>query len=163
MNNNQLINNLRVYNIPIKLTFNNLERIENLASVISKQLEVDSLNLINQLLNEEFLKQNGFNTNNALSMYIPNSYELFWNTSAENFQKRMYKEYIKFWNNKRLSRARKINLTPIQVSVLASIVNKESSIKEERPIIAGVYINRINKKIKLQADPTVIYSIKEKR
>ena len=162
MNNNQLINNLRVYNIPIKLTFNNLERIENLASVISKQLEVDSLNLINQLLNEEFLKQNGFNTNNALSMYIPNSYELFWNTSAENFQKRMYKEYIKFWNNKRLSRAREINLTPIQVSVLASIVNKESSIKEERPIIAGVYINRINKKIKLQADPTVIYSIKEK-
>ena len=74
----------------------------------------------------------------------------------------MYKEYIKFWNNKRLSRARKINLTPIQVSVLASIVNKESSIKEERPIIAGVYINRINKNIKLQADPTVIYSIKEK-
>ena len=162
MNNNQLINNLRVYNIPIKLTFNNLERIENLASVISKQLEVDSLSLINQLLNDEFLKENGFNTNNALSMYIPNSYELFWNTSAANFQKRMYKEYIKFWNKKRLARAREINLTPIQVSILASIVNKESSIKQERPIIAGVYMNRMNKKIKLQADPTVIYSIKKK-
>jgi UPF0755 protein len=74
----------------------------------------------------------------------------------------MYKEYLKFWNKKRLSRARDINLTPIQVSILASIVNKESFNKQERPIIAGVYMNRINKKIKLQADPTVIYSIKKK-
>ena len=162
MSNNQLINNLRVNNIPIKVTFNNLERIENLASVISKQLEVDSLNLINQLLNGEFLKENGFNSNNALSMYIPNSYELFWNTSSANFQKRMYKEYVKFWNKKRLSKAKEINLTPIQVSILASIVNKESSISEERPVIAGVYINRLYKNIKLQADPTVIYSIKQK-
>tara|TARA_B100000989_G_scaffold292985_1_gene269713 strand:- start:1056 stop:2093 length:1038 start_codon:yes stop_codon:yes gene_type:complete len=162
MSNNQLINNLRVKNIPIKLTFNNLERIENLASVISKQLEVDSLNLINQLLNGEFLKENGFNPNNALSMYIPNTYELFWNTSSVNFQKRMYREYLKFWNKKRLSKAREIDLTPIQVSILASIINKESNINEERPIIAGVYLNRIQKNIKLQADPTVIYSIKQK-
>ncbi len=162
MSNNQLINNLRVNNIPIKLTFNNLERIENLASVISKQLEVDSLNLINQLLNGEFLKENGFNSNNALSMYIPNTYELFWNTSSVNFQKRMYNEYLKFWNKKRLSKAKEINLTPIQVSILASIVNKESSINEEKPVIAGVYLNRIYKNIKLQADPTVIYSIKKK-
>ena len=162
MSNNQLINNLRVNNIPIKLTFNNLERIENLASVISKQLEVDSLNLINQLLNEEFLRENGFNSNNALSMYIPNTYELFWNTSSVKFQKRMYNEYLKFWNKKRISKAKEINLTPIQVSILASIVNKESSINKERPVIAGVYLNRIRKNIKLQADPTVIYSIKQK-
>ena len=162
MNNNQLINNLRVNNIPVNLTFNNLERIENLASVISNQLEVDSLDLINQLLNEEFLKKNGFNSNNALSMYIPNSYELFWNTSSVNFQKRMYREYLKFWNEERLSRAKEINLTPIQVSILASIVNKESSKNIERPVIAGVYLNRLNKKIKLQADPTVIYSMKKK-
>ena len=162
MSNNQLINNLRVNNIPIKLTFNNLERIENLVSVISKQLEVDSLNLINQLLNGEFLKENGFNSNNALSMYIPNTYELFWDTSSENFQKRMYNEYLKFWNKKRLSKSKEINLTPIQVSILASIVNKESSVNEERPVIAGVYLNRIYKNIKLQADPTVIYSIKQK-
>ena len=162
MSNNQLINNLRVNNIPIKLTFNNLERIENLASVVSKQLEVDSINLINQLLDGEFLKKTGFNPNNALSMYIPNSYELFWNTTSVNFQKRMHKEYTKFWNSKRLSRAKQINLTPIEVSILASIVKKESVIKAERPTIAGVYINRLNKKIKLQADPTVIYSIKQK-
>ena len=71
-------------------------------------------------------------------------------------------EYLKFWNTKRLSRAKEINLTPIQVSILASIVKKESFIKDERPIIAGVYMNRLNKKIKLQADPTVIYSIKQK-
>ena len=161
MSNNELINNLRVNNIPIKLTFNNIERIENLASVISKQLEVDSLNLINQILNPKFLKDKGFNINTALSMYIPNSYEFFWNTSSVNFQKRMYTEYLKFWNTKRLSRAKEINLTPIQVSILASIVKKESSIENERPIIAGVYMNRLSKKIKLQADPTVIYSIKK--
>ena len=162
MSNNELINNLRVNNVPIKLTFNNLERIENLASVVSKQLEVDSLNLINQFLDPKFLKENGFNSTNALSMYIPNSYEFFWNTSSVNFQKRMLTEYLKFWNTKRLSRAKEINLTPIQVSILASIVKKESFIKDERPIIAGVYMNRLNKKIKLQADPTVIYSIKQK-
>lgn len=162
MSNNELINNLRVNNVPIKLTFNNLERIENLASVVSKQLEVDSLNLINQFLDPKFLKENGFNSTNALSMYIPNSYEFFWNTSSVNFQKRMLIEYLKFWNTKRLSRAKEINLTPIQVSILASIVKKESFIKDERPIIAGVYMNRLNKKIKLQADPTVIYSIKQK-
>ena len=162
MSNNQLINSLRINNIPVNVTFNNLERLENLVSVVSKQLELDSLNLINQLLNEEFLKENGFNSNNILSMFVPNSYELFWNVSPASFQKRMYKEYLKFWNKKRLSRARDINLTPIQVSILASIVNKESFNKHERPIIAGVYMNRINKKIKLQADPTVIYSIKNK-
>ena len=162
MGNNQLINSLRVNNIPIKVTFNNLERIEDLASVISKQLEVDSLFLINQLLNKDFLKTNGFNIDNALSMYIPNSYQLFWNTNPASFQKRMHKEYMKFWNLKRTSRAKEINLTPLQVSVLASIVKKESAIKEERPFIAGVYLNRLKKKIKLQADPTVIYSIKQK-
>jgi UPF0755 protein len=162
MSNNQLINSLRINNIPVNVTFNNLERLENLVSVVSKQLELDSLNLINQLLNEEFLEENGFNTNNILSMFIPNSYELFWNVSPASFQKRMYKEYLKFWNKNRLSRARDINLTPLQVSILASIVNKESFNKHERPIIAGVYMNRINKKIKLQADPTVIYSIKKK-
>ncbi len=162
MSNNQLINNLRKNNIPIKLTFNNLERLENLASVISKQIEVDSLSLIDQFLSEKFLKDNGFNSENALSMYIPNTYELFWNTNSANFQKRMYEEYIKFWNKKRLSRAKEINLTPLQVSVLASIVKKESVIIKERPIIAGVYLNRLKKNIKLQADPTVIYSMKRK-
>ena len=162
MNNNQLINNLRKNNIPIKLTFNNLERLENLASVISKQIEVDSLSLIDQFLSEKFLKDNGFNSENALSMYIPNTYELFWNTNSVNFQRRMYEEYLKFWNKKRLSRAKEINLTPLQVSVLASIVKKESVIIEERPIIAGVYLNRLKKNIKLQADPTVIYSMKRK-
>ena len=161
-NNNELINNLRVKNIPIKLTFNNLERIENLASIISKQIEEDSLNLIDQLLNKEFLNENGFNSSNALSMYIPNSYELFWNTSAKDFQKRMYKEFSKFWNKKRLSKAKKINLTPIEVSILASIVKKESVAEDERPVIAGVYINRLKKSIKLQADPTIVYSIKLK-
>lgn len=161
-NNNQLINNLRINNIPIKVTFNNLERIQNLASVVSKQIEADSLSLINQLLSEEFLIDNGFNANTALSMYVPNSYELFWDISPADFQKRMHSEYLKFWNKKRLHRAKEINLTPIEVSILASVVNKESSIKEERPFIAGVYMNRLKKKIKLQADPTVIFSIKQK-
>ena len=162
MSNNQLINNLRVKNIPVKVIFNNIERIENLASNISKQIEADSSNLINQFLSDEFLIKNGFNYQTLLSMFVPNSYEFFWNVSPADFQKRMHTEFLKFWNQKRLSRAKEINLTPVQVSILASIVKKESSVEEERPIIAGVYMNRLNKKIKLQADPTVIFSIKQK-
>ncbi len=162
MSNNQIINNLRSNNIPIKLTFNNIERLEDLASVISNQIEEDSLNLNDQFLSEEFLKENGFNSLNAISMYIPNTYEFFWNTNSANFQKRMYLEYLKFWNKKRLDRAKEISLSPLQVSVLASIVKKESIVNEERPVIAGVYLNRLKKRMKLQADPTVIYSIKQK-
>ena len=93
-------------------------------------------------------------------MYIANSYELFWNTSAEEFRDRMYTEYNRFWNSERLAKAKQIGLSKDEVISLAAIVQKETVKIDERPRVAGVYMNRINKKMLLQADPTVVYAVK---
>lgn len=160
INNNELTNLLRVGNKPVKLTFNNQERLENLAGRIASQIEADSASLLIAMKDEEFLTQNEFTEANALGMYIPNQYEFFWNTSAEGFRKRMQKEYNTFWTKERLSKAEEIGLTPHQVTVLASIVQKETAKVDERPKVAGVYMNRFKNNWKLDADPTVIYALK---
>ena len=108
-----------------------------------------------------FLKKHNFNNATALGMYIPNSYEFFWNTSAEQFRDRMLKEYDRFWNETRLNKAKAINLTPEQVLIMASIVQKETAKADERARVAGVYMNRYKIGMLLQADPTVIYAIKK--
>lgn len=160
MNNNDIINSIRSNNLPIKVSFNNQETFENLAGRIALQIEADSLSILNTLTSEEFLKTNGFETKTALGMYIPNSYEFFWNTSAEQFRDRMLKEYHRFWNTSRIDKAKALNLSPTQVITLASIVQKETAKQDERPKVAGVYINRLKVGMPLQADPTVIYAIK---
>lgn len=160
MNNNDIINALRSRNIPVKLAFNNQETIADLAGRIATQIEADSISLLNAFNDSEFLKENGFNDNTKLVMYIPNSYEFFWNTSAEGFRAKMLKEYNRFWNDKRLAKAKAMNLTPIEVSTLASVVHKETAKVDERPRVAGVYLNRLRDGILLQADPTVIYALK---
>jgi UPF0755 protein len=160
MNSNELINALR-QNVPVQLAFNNQERMEDFAGRVASQLEPDSLKLLAAFNDENFLKENGFNQTNALCMYIPNSYEFFWNISAEKFRERMAKEYRKFWNADRKAKAEKLGLTPIQVYILASIVHKETVKTDERPRVAGVYLNRLNRGIKLEADPTVIYAMKK--
>jgi UPF0755 protein len=161
MNNNDIINSIRSNNLPIKLAFNNQENLQDLAGRIAIQIEADSLSIINAITSEEFLKSNQFNTKTALGMYIPNSYEFFWNTSAEQFRDRMLREYHRFWNESRKAKAEALNLTPTQVMTLASIVQKETAKADERPKVAGVYINRLKAGMPLQADPTVIYAIKE--
>ena len=160
-NNNDLIGVLRSQNKPVKLSFNNQERLENLAGRISQQIEADSVSLVKAFKDKEFLKENDFSLNTALCMYIPNSYQIFWNTSAETFRDKMLKEYKKFWNDNRLAQAKKINLTPKEVITLGSIVHKETVKTQERPRVAGVYMNRVNKGMKLDADPTVIYAMKK--
>lgn len=160
MNNNDIINSIRSNNLPIKVSFNNQETFENLAGRIALQIEADSLSILNTLTSEEFLKTNGFEDKTALGMYIPNSYEFFWNTSAEQFRDRMLKEYHRFWNTSRIDKAKALNLSPTQVITLASIVQKETAKQDERPKVAGVYINRLKVGMPLQADPTVIYAIK---
>jgi UPF0755 protein len=159
MNSNEIINSLRM-NVPVNLAFNNQERLENFAGRIGTQIEADSLSLLNAFTDQKFLDENGFTKQNVLSMFVPNSYEFFWNTSAVKFRNKMLKEYNKFWTNERLEKAKKLNLTPIQVSILASIVHKETVKKDERPKVAGVYLNRLVKGMKLEADPTVIYAVK---
>lgn len=160
MNNNEIINTIRSRNIPVNIKFNNQERLENLAAQIAFQIEPDSLELLSVFKDSAFLKQAGFTKNNALGMYIPNTYEVYWNTSAENFRDKMLKEYNRFWNESRNSKAENIGLSRDQVISLAAIVQKETAKVEERPRVAGVYLNRIKAGMPLQADPTVIYAKK---
>lgn len=161
MNNNEIINALRSNNIPIKVAFNNQETLADLAGRISVQIEPDSISLLNAFQQGDFLKANGFNDDTKLAMYLPNSYEFFWNTSAEKFRDRMLKEYKAFWNDSRLEKAKSQNLNPNEVIALASIVHKETAKVEERPRVAGLYLNRLRNGMLLQADPTVIYAIKK--
>lgn len=160
MNNNDMINTIRSKNVPIKVSFNNQERIEDMAGRIATQIEADSISILNAVKDETFLKEQGLTRDTALTMYIPNSYEFFWNTSAEGFRDRMLREYKKFWSVDRLAKAKKLNLTRQEVYTLASIVQKETAKIDERPRVAGVYLNRVRKGIKLDADPTVIYALK---
>ncbi|BCY27138.1 endolytic transglycosylase MltG [Flavobacterium okayamense] len=148
-------------NIPVKVSFNNQESIEKLAQRLAAELEPDSLQLVQAFTNEKFLTKNEINQDNALSLFIPNSYEFYWNTSAETLADKLAKEYRKFWTDARKLKAQNLNLTPLQVSVLASIVQKETAKVSERPRVAGVYLNRLKTGMPLQADPTVIYAIKK--
>jgi len=161
MNNNDIVNALRTANIPVKVAFNNQERLANLAGRIAQQIEPDSLTLLKAFQDDEFLKENGFDSATKLAMYIPNSYEFFWNTSATKFRDRMLKEYHRFWNEDRKSKAKALNLDPTEIVSLAAIVHKETAKVDERPRVAGLYLNRIRKGMLLQADPTVIYALKK--
>lgn len=158
MNNNDIINSIRSRNLPITVSFNNQESIEKLAGRISDQIEADSIPLLNAMTDKAFLSSNNFNEATALGMYIPNTYEFYWNSSAETFRDRMLKEYNRFWNENRIKKAESIGFRPDQVMALASIVHEESKQASEQPTIAGVYINRINNGIPLQADPTLKFA-----
>lgn len=160
MNNNDIINTVRSKNVPIKVKFNNQERLEDLAGAISNQIEADSVSLLNAFKDKAFLKEHKLSSTTALGLYVPNTYEFYWNTSAESFRDKMVGEYKRFWNEQRLAKAKKLNMTPMQVISLAAIVQKETAKVDERPRVAGVYINRLQRGMLLQADPTVIYAKK---
>ncbi|MGB5782063.1 MAG: endolytic transglycosylase MltG [Eudoraea sp.] len=160
MNNNEIVNSLRSNNIPVNVSFNNQETLEKLAGRISTQIEADSISLLKAFTDTGFLQENGLTADAGLSIYIPNSYEFFWNTSATDFRVRMRKEYLRFWNDDRLKKAKVLNLKQEQVIALASIVQKETAKVDERPRVAGLYLNRLKKNMLLQADPTVIYALK---
>lgn len=157
----QLVSTMR-RNVPVDLAFNNQERLENLCERLSSQIEPDTSKLLNSFRDSVFLKKNGFTAENVFAMFLPNTYQVYWNISADDFRDKMLKEYNKFWNKERITKATALNLTPVQVITLASIVHKESVKKSERPVIAGVYLNRLKQGMPLQADPTVIYAKKIK-
>ncbi|MFO7745837.1 MAG: endolytic transglycosylase MltG [Psychroflexus sp.] len=162
MNNNEIINTLRSRNVPVKVSFNNQHRLENLASRVSEQIEADSLELLQAMISTEFLDSLNITPLESLKFYIPNTYEFYWNTSGEAFRDRMVSYFNDFWNNQRKAKASKLNLSPTQVMSLAAIVQKETAKVDERPKVAGVYLNRLKKGMKLQADPTVIFAIQNK-
>lgn len=158
MNNNEIINSIRSGNLAVKLSFNNQNSLEDLAGRISSQIDADSLSLLEAMTDKSFLEKSGFKKETALGMYLPNSYQVFWNTSAKDFVKRMKSEYDKFWNKDRLAKTKSINFTPDEVMTLASIVYEESKQKSEQPRVAGVYINRLKIGMPLQADPTIKFA-----
>ncbi len=155
----QLVATMR-RNVPVKLAFNNQERLENLCERISTQIEPDTTKLLSTFRDTGFLEKNGFTKENVFAMFLPNTYEFYWNISAEKFRDKMLEEYNRFWTKERIAKATELNLTPVQVITLASIVHKETVKKSERPTVAGVYLNRLKDGMKLQADPTVIYAMK---
>ena len=160
MNNNELIRLLRSENKPIDLVIAPFERIEEVAGYVSRIIEADSISILEAFVDPDFLFQTKLRPENVLSLILPNTYEVYWNTSAIQYRNRMLKEYRDYWNENRLAQANEIKLSPSEVYTLASIVSKESVKVDERPRVAGVYLNRLRKNMKLQADPTVVYSIK---
>jgi UPF0755 protein len=160
MNSFELVSTLR-QNVPVKLAFNNQERLENVVGRVGSQIEADSISLMKIFKDSTFLKENGFTEDNVISICLPNTYEFYWDTKADKFRDKMIKEYRKFWNSERTSKALKLGLTPVQVMTLASIVHKETVKKDERPRVARVYLNRLKLGMLLQADPTVIFAKKK--
>lgn len=162
MSNNDLVNLLRSgKQVPVRVTFNNVRTMPDLAGKIAFYLEADSLEFLNAFTNVTLADSLGFNLATLPTIFIPNTYEFYWNTSPRKFIDRMAEEYKRFWNNDRKAKARKIGLSQSQVSILASIVKAETSKKDEAPRVAGVYMNRLKKGIALQADPTLIWALND--
>ena len=164
MSNNDLLNMLRSgRQTPFKLSFNNQDTLEKIAGRIAEQIEADSISLINSFRDLQFLSKNSLTNKSVLQIFIPNTYEFYWTVSPEKFRAKMLVSYKIFWNKNRLKKAKKLNLTKEEVTTLASIVQKETAQNSERPIVAGLYLNRLRKGWALQADPTIIYCVKEKK
>lgn len=144
---------------PVKLTFNNIRLKKDFVERVGEQMMFESGQLLSALNNPEICERFGFDTTTITGMFIPNTYEIYWTLSVDNFLQRMKKEYDRFWTNQRLEKAQAIPLTPVEVSVLASIVEEETAEKSEYPVVAGLYINRLRKGMLLQADPTVKFAI----
>ncbi|MFN0291901.1 endolytic transglycosylase MltG [Pedobacter helvus] len=159
MNNRTLINMLKAGNQEaVKLKFQNIRKIDGLASLLAKNLEPDSAAFMRLLDSAAYVEKFGFNTETVYTMFIPNTYEMWWNTSPEEFFKKMNTEYLKFWNDERRKKAAAVGLDPIKATILASIVDAEALYDKEMPTIAGLYLNRLERGILLQADPTVIFA-----
>lgn len=160
MSNNSLISMLRAgRQVPVKLVFNNIRTKADLASRISHQIEADSVSLLKILSDSQLANSFGLDTENIMVLFIPNTYEMWWNTDAQTFIKKMDKEYHRFWNEAKKEKAKKTELSPADISILASIVEKESNKNDEKPTIAGVYINRLHQGKPLEADPTLVFAL----
>ena len=142
----------------LKLTFNNIRTKEQLAGRLSKQIMADSASILQHLNDSAFLTKYKLNPNTSVALFIPDTYEVFWDMDADELFERMNREYDRFWNNERKEKAALIPMTQLEVSTLASIVEEETNSKAERPVVAGLYINRLKTDMPLQADPTVKFA-----
>jgi UPF0755 protein len=160
MSNNALVNLLRSgKQQPVRVVFNNIRTLPELAGKVAEQLEADSMAFQQAFHNEALIEEMGYNPQTFPALFIPNTYELWWDTSPEQFVRRMQKEHERFWNDNRKRKAQKIGMSPEEVTTLAAIVDEETYRDDEMKAIAGVYINRLAKGIPLQADPTVKFAV----
>lgn len=160
MSNLQLLNDLRRgHQVATRLTFNNIRFKEDLAERLDEQLMLDKDELLSLLNDSAYCDSLGFTTETITSLFIPNTYEVYWNIPADKLMQRMKREYIAFWTDVRLEKAKAIGLTPAEVATLASIVEEETAASDEYPIVAGLYLNRLHRGIPLQADPTVKFAV----
>ena len=144
---------------PVRLTFNNIRTKDDLTTRLSEQLML-SKEILDKVLNDpEICAKYGFTPETVDCMFVPNTYEIYWNISIDKFLARMNTEYKKFWNTERIQKAKNMNLPLIEVSVLASIVEEECYFSDEYPVVAGLYLNRLRQGMLLQADPTVKYAV----
>lgn len=144
---------------PVDITFTNVRMMRDLPDLITKNIGVTTEEFRREL--DDFIESNkeGFTRENILCMFIPNTYQVYFNIVPEELIERMHDEYGKFWSDDRKAKASAIGLTPIEVSILASIVQAETIKADEAPVVAGLYINRLKKGIPLQADPTLVYAV----
>lgn len=160
LNTNEILNMLKSGNqIPVQVTFNNLRFLEELAGAVSKYIEPDSAELIQKFNDPAIHEKYGFNKNTFHCMFIPNTYEFYWTATADQFLERMSMEYKRFWTVERVNKANDMGLTREEVMTIASIVQEETNRRDEKPIVAGLYLNRIKRGIPLQADPTVKFAL----
>jgi UPF0755 protein len=160
MTNLQLIRMLRGgKQNPVRVTFNNIRLKKDLAEKITANLEISEDQFLHLLQDSVYIRKFDFNEETIMSMFIPNTYEFWWDTTPEALFDRMYKEYQSFWTAERKQKASEMDLTPTQVSTLASIVQAESQQSDERSKIAGVYLNRLKLNMPLQADPTLVFAL----
>lgn len=145
--------------VPVRITFNNIRLISELGPKITKNTGVSPIEFEDAV--DRFVNSNteGFTKENILAMFIPNTYEVYFNVTPDELVERMHEEYVKFWNEERKQKAEAKGLTPIEVNILASIVRAEATKNEEAPRIAGLYLNRLKRDIPLQADPTLVFAV----
>ncbi|MGB0404475.1 MAG: endolytic transglycosylase MltG, partial [Salibacteraceae bacterium] len=159
MSNEQVINKLRIgEQDPVQVTFNNVRTIDELSGKIAQYFEADSSTFSQYLINPEVRLKYGFTKEEFPAMFIPNTYLYNWNTTPEEFCSRMAVEFKKFWNDSRKTKASSLGLSQSEVVTLAAIVEEETKKNDEKPKVAGVYLNRIRRGMLLQADPTVVFA-----
>ena len=146
---------------PLRLTIPESKTVNRLAGALSKKLMMDSLSLAILLQDSSFCAKQGYDTATIVSMFVPDTYEVYWNTTIENLMNRLKKEHDKFWEKGRLEKAAALGLSPEEVCTLASIIDEETSNNTEKPMIARMYLNRLKKGMPLQADPTVKFALKD--
>lgn len=159
---NELIDHLRAGNgeEEVQVTFNVARRLSELASSVALNIEADSAQIAHKLTDPEVAKKYGFSSATFIAMFSPDTYRMEWDTDADEFIERMAQEYKRFWSEDRIQKARQYGLSQSEVSTLASIVQAEQQVhSDERKVIAGLYLNRLRKGMRLQSDPTVVYAV----